>query len=265
MMFKKLQNIFSDVNLTEIDNLKELDQSHLYKKFLRQFPNLSEIFEMGIKRDRQEFIRTIRHIFRSIKIYTKLLDKTFSYDLFSEKTITSIYNKIKKIESTNHLFIALILIYHDIGKFVRKRDHPQQSFVLISDRKLLSPFKLERYDHLLIEKVIQYHILFATIFTGESTHYGSFSLINDLELTQLISDNKYLDLFVDLLEIFTFIDILGYSYSQIFDHYLIYYELINQNLKDIFKLLPNKEKAIQKAFQHSQEWIDWRSNRKDKK
>lgn len=257
-MLDLLQKIFSNISLNEIDNSKELEQSQLYKNFIKSFPNVLEIFNRGKKRDTQEFERTVKHIFRSIKIFLKILSNSFSYAGFSNQTISTISKKIKRIQEYNSLILPLILMYHDIGKFVRKRDHPQQSYILLTEKNLLSPFNLIKLDNTLIQKVIQYHILFATIYTGESTYYGSYSLIRDSVLTQLVSDHKYLDLFVDLLEIFTFIDILGYSYSQIFDHYVIYYEGINQKLKDVFRLLPNKEKAIQKALQYSQEWIDWR-------
>ena len=257
-MIKTLQNIFSDISLSEIDSLKEIKNSRIYNLFLTSYPNLSEIFESGVKRDKQEFIRTIKHIFRSIIIYLKLLNNSLYYEGFSEKTSHKISNKLKRIQELNINLIPLILIYHDIGKFVRKRDHPQQSFLLISETNLLAPYNLSKNDSLLIKKVIQYHILFATIYTGESTYYGTYSILNDSSLSTLISDQKYLDLFVDLLEIFTFIDILGYSYSQIFDHYVGYYEDINWKLKNIFSLLPEKQHAIQRAFQYSLEWIDWR-------
>ena len=248
MILKQLQNIFSDVSLSDIDSSKEVEQTHFYTNFLKSFPNLSEVFNLGINRDKQEFERTIKHIFRSIIIYLKILGNTFSYEGFSNQTLSKIFKKLENIQEYNNLIFPLILIYHDIGKFIRKRDHPHQSFILISTRNLLSPFNLLENDRILIQKVIQYHILFATIYTGESTYYGSYSLIRDSTLAQLLSDHKYLNLFVDLLEIFTYIDILGYSYSRIFDHYPVYYEKINQNLKDIFKLLPNKDRVIQRAF-----------------
>lgn len=257
-MIEQLQNIFSNISLSEIDSLKEIDNSQIYKEFILSYPNLSEIFESGVKRDKQEFIRTIKHIFRSIKIYLNLLSNSFYYEGFSEKTSLKISNKLKRIQEINITLVPLILIYHDIGKFVRKRDHPQQSFLLISGNNLLVPYKLSKNDTLLIEKVIQYHILFATIYTGESTYYGTYSILNDSPLSKLVSNKKYLDLFVDLLEIFTFIDVLGYSYSQIFDHYVVYYEEINRNLKNILSLLPEKHNAIQKAFHYSLMGIDWR-------
>lgn len=258
MIKNQLQKIFTDVSLSSIESSKEIEKTQIYTDFLKSFPNLSEVFELGIFRDKQEFTRTIKHIFRSIKIFLNILSDSFTYESFSNQTLSKIFKKLENIQQYNRLIFPLILVYHDIGKFIRKRDHPLQSFILISTRNLLAPFNLLENDRILIEKVIQYHVLFATIYTGESTYYGSYSLIRDTVLAQLLSDHKYLNLFVDLLEIFTYIDILGYSYSRIFDHYPKYYEKINQNLKDIFKLLPNKEKAIQKALLYSQQWIDWR-------
>lgn len=258
MIINQLQQIFTDASLSSIESSNEIEKTQIYTNFLKSFPNLSEIFDVGLNRDKQEFERTIKHIFRSIKIFLKILGNTFSYEGFSDQTLSKILMKLENIRQYNSLLFPLILIYHDIGKFIRKRDHPHQSFILISTRNLLSPFNLIENDKILIQKVIQYHILFATIFTGESTYYGSYSLVRDLKLAQLLSDHKYLNLFVDLLEIFTYIDILGYSYSRIFDHYPVYYDKINQNLKDIFKLLPNKDRVIQRAFLYSQEWIDWR-------
>ncbi len=258
MIINQLQQIFTDISLSSIESSNEIEKTQIYTDFLKSFPNLSEIFEMGITRDKQEFTRTVKHIFRSIKIFLNILSDSFTIEGFSSQTLSKILKKLEKIQQYNTLIFPLILSYHDIGKFIRKRDHPHQSFILISSRNLLSPFNLLENDRILIEKVIQYHVLFATIYTGESTYYGSYSLIRDPILAQLLSDHKYLSLFIDLLEIFTYIDILGYSYSRIFDHYPVYYEKINQNLKDIFRLLPNEEKAIQKALLYSQEWIDWR-------
>jgi len=258
VIINQLQQIFTDVSLSSIESSNEIEQTQIYSDFLKSFPNLSEVFELGIVRDKQEFTRTIKHIFRSIKIFLDLLSNSFTYEGFSNQTLSKIVRKLENVQHYNSLIFPLILIYHDIGKFIRKRDHPHQSFILISARNLLSPFNLLENDRILIQKVIQYHVLFATIYTGESTYYGSYSLIKDSSFVHLLSDHKYLILFVDLLEIFTYIDILGYSYSQIFDHYPVYYEKINQNLKNIFSLLPNKELAIQESLLYSQEWIDWR-------
>ena len=101
-------------------------------------------------------------------------------------------------------------------------------------------------------------MLFAKIYTVESTFYGIYSLLKDLEFIELISNEYFIDRFVDLLEIFTYIDILGYSYAKIYDHYIKYYNEINFGLKNILKCLPDTKSALLKAKEYSQEWLEWR-------
>ena len=257
-MLKDLQNIFSKLTLTDIDSLKDIVNTHLFLEFVSLYSNLKEILAFGNEKDPQEFNRTVKHIFRAIKVFLLIQNGNFNYPGFSTNSINEILTKINNISDFNADLIPIILVYHDIGKFIRKRDHPQQSFNLISEKGLLYPFKLNKKTQVLIAKVIQYHVLFATIYTGESTYYGTYSLIHDDDLVNLISEPRYLDLFIDCLEVFTYIDILGYSYSQIFDHYIKYYEEINLNLKEILTLLPNIELALERASFYSHSWIEWR-------
>jgi hypothetical protein len=149
-------------------------------------------------------------------------------------------------------------MYHDIGRMDNKKDHPSYSYFLISEKKMLESFELSDIEKLLVNKVIQYHLLFATIYTGESSFYGIYSVLNDGEFSKLFNDKKYIDRFVDLLEIFTYLDIMGYSYARIYDHYLKYYEEINHKLKNVLKLWPNKNLTVKKALEYSQDWIEWR-------
>jgi hypothetical protein len=257
-MIDLLKKIFYNFSLEDIDSLKDVIESQIYQEFIRLFPNLESILSFGHKNNDIEFDRTVKHIFRSIKVLLSIYFQEFQYGGLSSYSIKQILVKIKEIDTFNQNLIPLILVYHDIGKFIRKRDHPQQSFNLISENELLKPFKLDKDVELLIEKVIQYHILFATIYTGESTYYGTYSLINDEILVNLISISNNLDIFVDSLEVFTYIDILGYSYSQIFDHYLIYYKKLNNNLKSILSRLPNTESALNIALELSNSSIEWR-------
>ena len=257
-MITLLQNIFNKFSLEDIDSLKEIINSQIYQEFIQLYPNLESILSFGYEKDIVEFNRTMKHIFRTIKVYLLLNKQKLQYPGFSHQSMERISVKIKKINDFNSDLIPLILVYHDIGKFIRKRDHPLQSFKLISEKGLLNPFKLDKDLQLLIKKVIQYHVLFATIYTGESTYYGTYSLIQDKDLVNLISNSKFLNIFVDSLELFTYIDILGYSYSQIFDHYLNYYEKINNNLKEIFSRIYDPDSALITALKLSQSWIKWR-------
>ena len=86
MIINQLQQIFTDVSLSSIEYSNEIEKTQIYTDFLKSFPNLSEVFELGITRDKQEFIRTIKHIFRSIKIFLNILSNSFSYEGFSSLT-----------------------------------------------------------------------------------------------------------------------------------------------------------------------------------
>ena len=257
-MIDKLYNIFSNLELSWIDSYSEIDKSNDYNRLLSIFPNLEKIFQDGNNREKEEFQRTVRHIFRLFKIFFLIKNGEFSHETLSQESLNVIREKMLNQESQNELIIPIILMYHDIGRLVNKKDHPYYSYKLISGENLLELFELSDIEKLLINKVIQYHLLFATIYTGESTFYGIYSLLNDTEITELLTNIDNINRFIDLLEIFTYIDILGYSYARIYDHYIAYYDEINNKLKSILSLWPDKEKALNKASTYSQEWIEWR-------
>ena len=253
-----LAQIFDNIDLSWIDSSKGIINSQLYFDLLSIFPNLEPIFQEGIKNDKDEFIRTIRHTFRVFKVFFLIKNGDFTHDSLSQNSLAILRDKINHVETINERLIPLILAYHDIGRVFDKKDHPYQSHLVISDKKLLETLDLLDVERLLIDKVIQYHLLFASIYTGEATFFGTNALICDIELVNLVLNENYSDLFIDIMEIFTYIDILGYSYAQIFDHYIKYFKEINQNLKLILSLLPDRKKAMEKALEISQEWIEWR-------
>ena len=257
-MIDSLYKIFNNLKLSWIDSSAEIVKSKEFKDLLLIFPNLEDVFQEGRDKDDDEFQRTIRHIFRLFKIFFLIKSEEFSHDTLSPESSNLIREKLLKIHSQNEFIIPIILIYHDIGRLDNKKEHPYYSYLLISSRNMLEPFKLSDNEKLLIKKVIQYHLLFATIYTGESTFYGIYSLLIDPEFNKLLINKELVSKFIDLLEIFTYIDILGYSYARIYDHYINYYNEINIKLKNILNLWPNKEEALGKAKEYSQEWIEWR-------
>ncbi|MHA1649150.1 MAG: hypothetical protein ACTSYB_03060 [Candidatus Helarchaeota archaeon] len=260
-MIEKLEKFFVSIDLTWCDNLgKDVHTSPSYQQLLDFFPNLRELIQEGLKNDKFEYIRTLRHIFRLFKIYFLLKAGNFEYQYLSTISLQKIREKIEKFSDMNELYLPLILMYHDIGRFYDRKVHAYQSSKLIVERNLFDCFPLSDLEKLLLRKVIEYHLLLATIYTGESTFFGILSLLNDHEFVKLISysGKSYADLFVDLLELFTYLDILGYPYSRVFDHYLKYYEEINNKLKILLKLWPNYSEIVLKAKQFSLEWLDWR-------
>jgi hypothetical protein len=246
------------LELSWIDTSSEIATSNAYTQILSIFPNLKDIFQDGLKNDPEEYQRTIRHIFRSFKIFFQLKNEEFLHETLSVESLSIIREKILNQYSQNPLILPIILMYHDIGRLFDKKEHSYESYSLIIKKNMLKPFELTETDELLIKKVIQYHLLFATIYTGESTFYGIYSLLNDSEFNNLGNNKQNINRFIDLLEIFTYIDILGYSYARIYDHYVEYYDQINSILKNILKVIPDKEIALVKALEYSQQWLDWR-------
>ena len=257
-MINSLHKLFEDIDLDWIDNSNEITDSKVYNQLISIFPNLENIFQEGSLSEKEEFQRTIRHIFRLFKIFFLILNGEFSHDTLSSDSLNVIREKLLKLHSRNNIILPIVLIYHDIGRLEDKNDHPYHSYHLISKMKLLDQFKLSDTEKTIINKTIQYHLLFATIFTGESTFYGVYSLLNDIEFNSLLDNRVKINDFIDTLEIFTYIDILGYSYARIYDHYVKFYDEINNKLSLILNSWPDKEKALKLAFEYSQEWLEWR-------
>ncbi|NVM52328.1 MAG: hypothetical protein HWN66_01410 [Candidatus Helarchaeota archaeon] len=259
-MLDDLAKLFEKIDLIWCDNPgKEIQKSDNYQNLLVIFPNLKQIHQEVHKTNLFEFNRTMRHIFRSLKIYYLLKQEAFTYQSLSNTSLKKLKGKIEK-NSVFKFYLPIILIYHDIGRFIDRKTHTYQSSNLILKNNLLDCFELSEIEKLLLRKIIEYHLLLATIYTGESTFFGILSLLNDKEFIDLISfeDRKYAGLFVDLLEVFTYLDVLGYPYSRIFDHYLKYYEEINKKLKNLLALWPNLDEIISRAKDYSFQWTDWR-------
>lgn len=257
-MIKSLYKIFEKIELSWIDDFNEITSSKEYSQVISIFPNLKSIFQEGKEKDKEEFQRTIRHIFRLFKIFFLILDGEFSHDTLSHESINLIKEKLVNQHSLNKLIIPIILMYHDIGRLANKKEHPYYSYNLITEKNLLDLFNLSDIEILLIKKTIQYHLLFATIYTGESTFYGTYSLLNDMEINKLLDHKQNINRFIDLLEIFTYIDILGYSYARVYDHYIGYYNEINTKLKNVLNSSMEKDSALNIALNYSQEWSEWR-------
>jgi hypothetical protein len=257
-MIDSLEVLFKNLELSWIDSVIDIDNSDEFTKLISIFPNLKRIFQDAREKNRNEFQRTIRHIFRSYKIFFSIKNGAFIHETLSQEAISKIREKVLNQHSKNQKFIPIILMYHDIGRYIDNKKHPYQSYYLISNMDLLKPFKLSDTEKLLIEKIIHYHLLIATIYTGESTFYGIYSLCKDPEFIKLLSCENMVNLFIDFLEVFTFIDILGYYYTKIFDHYIKYYEDISSKLKIILSYIPDKELALKKAKEFSNEWLEWR-------
>ncbi|TXT60130.1 MAG: hypothetical protein BAJALOKI2v1_130012 [Promethearchaeota archaeon] len=263
-MLQELENFITSLDFSDIDKIRNFKDSYYFKTFLKLFPNLRGIFHQGLAQDSDEFNRTFGHILRILRLYFGLKKSELDYEnikLFHALRSESLQTIKKKIEiqaKNNALLLPLILIFHDLGRFYDKKTHPEKSFNLMKENSLLDTFSLTNFEKSLVLKTIQNHLLVATIFTGESTFYSSYSLLNDKEFLSFIDKRDYLERFLNLLEIFTYLDIMGYSYSRIYDHYISYYQKIIQNLKKILSKYTNHEKALKLAKKYSQKYLEWR-------
>lgn len=257
-MLDSLSKLFKNIKLSWIDSVADIDNSDEFSDLITIFPNLERIFQDAREKNKDEIQRTIRHIFRSYKIFYLIKSGELSHETLSQESLNTIREKLLLQHSQNQLIIPILLMYHDIGRYIDNKKHPYHSYQLISSMRLLESFELSDIEKLLIRKIINYHLLIATIYTGESTFYGIYSLFNDPELIKLLSYENIINKFIDILEVFTYIDILGYYYTKIFDHYIKYYDEISSKLKIILKYWPDKELALKKAKEYSLEWLEWR-------
>jgi len=148
---ESLENLFSTIDLEWIDNSNEIINSRNYHDLLLLFPNLYEIFEEGGHEDEFEFSRTLKHIFRSFKIYFLLKNNKFVHNTLSMSSLQIISKKVNDQSIQNEMILPLILMYHDIGRFYDKENHPYQSYLLINDRDLLDPYDISDLDKLFIK------------------------------------------------------------------------------------------------------------------
>ena len=187
-MFDLLVKIFNEIDLAWCDGpSKEIITSNKLSELLQLFPNLQTIFKEGQINDDFEYRRTLKHVFRVLMVYHLFKTGKFEHGTLSRTAINKIQEKVNYLDAINPKFIPLILMYHDIGRFYDKSNHPEESYFLIKSKNLLDIYELSEIEKLLINKVIQYHLFFATIYTGESTFYGIYSLINDNGFIKLIS------------------------------------------------------------------------------
>ena len=203
-------------------------------------PGWGDFILKGIDYDRSETLRTVRHIFRSLWVYYAIMNNEFEVEIKS-KNLSLLKNTLNKIYQYNSEIFPLLLLFHDIGRPFNKEWHTFESANIIRQKSLLSKFQLSLMQQLILYGAIKYHLLPGTIYTGESSYYGAISIFNDKDLQILWQSTEDISIFFHILNAFTLVDIWGYDYSKIYDHYFRNYDKIRLNLSDIF----NKTKSFE--------------------
>ncbi|TXT66696.1 MAG: hypothetical protein BAJALOKI1v1_270028 [Promethearchaeota archaeon] len=248
--YEKFKNIFLHSNLhiwtisdEQLMNSKEMEQLKTI------FPNGFKIFMNGMKIYKKETFRTLRHTIHTLKVYYSIMADRFEINL-KEENIVRLKKELKDLYAYNPLLVPLILLYHDLSRPFNRTWHNLVSEELIRENELLKRFTLPKIIEKLIRIVIKHHLLIGTIFTGESSYYGSSTLYSDLITTDESISPWQIHILFKTLKVFTFIDIWGYDYGIIYDHYFYYYNEIARNLSVIFRKCFNLKNLSQQ-----QEWL----------
>ncbi|MFW9930888.1 MAG: hypothetical protein ACFFD1_15985, partial [Candidatus Thorarchaeota archaeon] len=217
-------------------------------------PKWAKLIQRGLEIDKEETLRTIRHIFRSICIYFLIQNDQFLESLNSD-FVSFLKTKFDHLYDIHPDLFINLLLYHDIGRPFNKEWHTFESAKMIQGEFSLITSEIpQKYINILLG-VIKNHLLLGTVFTGESSYVGVTTLLKDQSLNNIWDIKEESDLFFQILLIFTVIDILGYDYSKIYNHYLPYYLKIKENLENGFnhirsiKRWEEKERTLFSYFQ----------------
>ncbi len=232
--YNEIKQIFDSINLQFCDSSAlDIITSNEFSKIMKIIPKWGKIFHNCLDIDKEETYRTIKHIFRSIYMYFSIRDACFQTNI-NKKFIEYLNSNINTLYDIHPDLFLVLLLYHDIGRPFNKEWHTFESALLIQKEHLIDNINLSQIHKLILIGVIKYHLLLGTIFTGESSYVGTLSLFNDKSLEIIWDSEKYTELFFLILQLFTIIDILGYDYSKIYNHYLTYYTKIKKHLIEGF-------------------------------
>ncbi len=257
-----LQFLVKTISLSSIDNPEGcILDSAAYKKFVQVLPSLCRIQDVGLEKNPEELQYTMQHTLRALTVYSQFRNGVFEkfkgFNL-SQASIKSIQRLLDECNDHKTPYLSLVLALHDIGRPFNRANHSYESARLVETFNLLEKFNLTEKEHLLVSKVIKYHLLVGSIYSGESTFYYLTSLCQDHEFVLLLEDLQFIKLFAALNTVFTVFDIWGYSYGRIFDHYIRQYIQIKDQLVNLLSLWPDREILAQQARIICQTRLEWR-------
>ena len=238
----------------------EIDCTREYQHLLSLFPPLSELFKQGKQEDPAEFGRTVDHTFHTIAVLNQISQQCFTESGLNQDELQPVYTLTNSMTSNSPLIMPLILWLHDIGKLRDKRHHTEKSAELVSSMELMKGWGMDQALVLLITKVIQYHLLVGTLYSGEISYLSFRIMIEDHEFIPILQDSRLRELFIDALILFTMIDIWGYPYnSQAISAAMIRnYLSIAQELRYVLGRGEDKKETNGRLISIAQQSTDWR-------
>jgi len=252
-LYRKLENLFLNNELNIWESPKsEFINSDPVKELSSLFPKWYFLLENAKKTDKDETIRTLRHTLHTLQVYFLIKNNEFENNVDKQK-LKSLKTHLDDFYEFHPLYFPLILLYHDIGRPFNRTWHTVKSKEIITRLNLLEQYNLPKYTEKLILIAIKHHLLVGTIFTGESSYFGSFMLYSELRNGKKNMNNQQIQLLFRTMKCFTLIDIWGYDYAKIYNHYFSYYNEICENLIEIFQnSLRYQDETSQKEYlQHA--------------
>ncbi|MDY7035653.1 MAG: hypothetical protein SV375_05750 [Thermodesulfobacteriota bacterium] len=242
-----------------LDNNKEcIDKTPEYATLIHLFPPLGEIFRRGLKDDPQEFYRTLVHTFQTQAAYNRICSGNFPESGLQRHALRDVFDLAHSLSLFSSLLVPTILWLHDIGRFEDKRRHNEKSAEMISQFDLLKNKGLSEIEKVIILKVIQYHLLIGTLYTGESSYTSFEPLFRDEVFRVILSDKRSLEYFLDSLTLFTMIDVWGYHISDISSTMIKNYLEIRNEMGEIFAEGGDRDAIIKGLKDKSRRHMDWR-------
>jgi len=229
-----------------------------FDALIRLFSPLKKIFEEWMHNDQQEFFRTIIHTFQTQSAYNQILSGDFPESGLNSNEIKDAHDLAISIYSFSPLLIPAILWLHDIGRFEDKRCHNEKSAEMITKYNLLENRGISEEELILIRKVVQYHLLIGTLYTGESSYLSFEPLLKDKEFKTILGNNSLIRQFLDALTLFTMIDVWGYHINDISSTMIKNYLDIREEMKEIFAKSHDLNEIIKGLKKKSRKHMDWR-------
>ena len=239
-------------------NRDHVDETSEFDTLVGLFPPLEDIFRRWIGEDPLEFQRTLIHTFQTQAAYNRICSGDFPESRLDRDAIRDVKNLAVSISSFSPLVIPTILWLHDIGRFEDKRRHNEKSAEMISEFDLLGNRGLSEEEAILIKKVVQYHLLIGTLYTGESSYMSFEPLLRDKEFQTILGNKSSMRLYIDSLTLFTMIDVWGYHINDISPTMISNYLEIKEEMKEIFAESSDHTRIMKGLKEKSRKHLDWR-------
>ena len=239
-------------------NKESIQSTPEFQRLIELFPPLRGSFQNWEENDQGEFLRTIIHTFQTQAAYNRVCSGSFPESGLDQGVIKKVQDLAVRVSSFSPIILPLIFWLHDIGRSEDKQRHNEKSAEMISSLKLLDNRGLLGEEIILIRKVVQYHLLIGTLYTGESSYLSFYPLIQDEEFRPILQDPLSITRFLDSLTLFTIIDVWGYHINDISSIMIDNYRDIRKEMESVFSDSNNLE-AIKTGLQErSRRHMDWR-------